>query len=598
MLRCAATQVHKLTQNPNHIRCNQLITRKRFSRTIHNFNATGAPLESMTRLQLNLLLRFATPHRNALLLGGGILFLESGFMLALPYLGGVLTEQLLRDRSNAVENTLFALFAVITVQAVLRFATVFTLGRCSNRLLANMRLALYRHLQCLPMAYFHAKQKGDILSILLSDIYNIGVYLTSTLVGVLGLLLTLVGSIIFMWQIDSTLAIIGACTIPAFYLVIKLFGRKIRFVSTSISEASWRLFAVAEENLGLTSIIKAFSREQYEINRYQSVNETMRSLEDKQLLYAGGLNPIVQWVAGAAVIALLWVASEKVAAQTMSASALVTFLLYASLLTRPVSAFADLYGKTQSVRSSIVRVQDVFDQKTEPFILQTSNEERKPGSQRSAPTIEFRNVAFAYPDREPSLSQFNLAITAGETVSLSGKNGAGKTTLVHLLLRYMDPAQGDILIDGVDIKQIELTRLRRMIGFVPQHIQILNGTIHDNIAYGNPTASPSEVEAASQLAQAHEFVVELPEGYQTIVGDQGVRLSGGQRQRVALARALMVDPPILVFDEAMSMFDREGEARFFAMFQELRKTRTIIMIAHSDEAESATDRIVRVGTVR
>ncbi len=562
------------------------------SRTIHTFNATGAQFYAMTKSDFNLLLRFAKPHGAALTLGATVILIESGFMLLLPYFGGVLAEQLLRDRSGAVRNTLIALFAVITMQALLRFATAYLLGKCAHRLLADMRIALYRHLQSLPMAYFHAKHRGDILSVLLSDVHSIGTYVTSTLVGLLGLMVTLVGSVVFMWKIDSTLAAVGVLAIPAFYLAIKILGRKVRPLAASLSEANWKLFTIAEENLGLIAIIKAFSRESHEARRYDALNETMRSLEDKQLLHAGGLSPAMQWIAGTAMIALLWFASDKVSEQTMGAGALITFLLYASLLTRPVSAIADLYGKTQSVRASLARVKDTFDVPPEAVSTYSIDETCMEKATLDAPTIEFRDVSFAYPGRPPALRNFNLIVASGETIALVGNNGAGKTTLVHLLLRYMNTTEGQILIDGVDIQQLELRTLRKMIGFVPQHVQLLNGSIHDNIAYGAPDASREDVERAARSAQAHEFVTQLPEGYKTVVGDDGVRLSGGQRQRIALARALLMRPAILILDEATSMVDSNGEHALRTIFAELFASKTVIQISHHQSELVADARIV------
>jgi subfamily B ATP-binding cassette protein MsbA len=549
------------------------------------------------------LLSLVRPHRAALASGAALMAAESGFALALPYFGGRVAEEFLRRQDVVVGATLAALLAVITAQALLRFANVYLLGRTAHRFLADLRTRMYAHLQTLPMAYFNDRRRGDVLSVLATDTWRIGTYISSTLAGVVSMVLTLFGSVYFMWRIDATLALLAVAAIPLFYLVIKVLGRKVRPLATALNEAHWQAFARAEENLGLITIIKAFNRQPLEAERYAQMNETIRSLEDRELWHSGGLSPAVQWLAGVAVLIVLWLAADRVAAQSLGAGALVTFLLYASLMTRPVSALADLYGQTQSVRAALTRVEatlaeapEAANDRTNPLAVRRERSERfevqMPTPLPRACTIEFRNVSFAYPNRPPVLSDFNLRIEAGETIALTGENGAGKSTLVHLLLRFITPQSGQIFVDDVEIQQIDLQTLRARVGFVPQHVQLLNGTIRENIAYGRPDAAEEAIIAAAKAGQAHAFITALPEGYNTIIGDQGVRLSGGQRQRVALARALLVDPPILVLDEATSMFDNDSESAFIANCTDTLATKTVLLITHRPAALALATRQV------
>ena len=552
------------------------------------------------------LLSLVRPHRAALAWGAALMAAESGFALALPYFGGRVAEEFLRRQDVVVGATLVALLAVITAQALLRFANVYLLGRTAHRFLADLRTRMYAHLQTLPMTYFNDRRRGDVLSVLATDTWRIGTYISSTLAGVVSMVLTLLGSVYFMWRIDATLALLAVAAIPLFYLVIKVLGRKVRPLATALNEAHWQAFARAEENLGLITIIKAFNRQPLEAARYAQMNETIRDLEDRELWHSGGLSPVVQWLAGVAVLIVLWLAADRVAAQSLGAGALVTFLLYASLMTRPVSALADLYGQTQSVRAALTRVEatlaeapEAANDRTNPLAVRPERSEGfevqmpTPPSPRAC-TIEFRNVSFAYPNRPPVLTDFNLRIEAGETIALTGQNGAGKSTLVHLLLRFITPQSGQIFVDDVEIQQMDLQTLRARVGFVPQHVQLLNGTIRENIAYGRPDSPDQAVIAAAKAGQAHAFITALPEGYNTIIGDQGVRLSGGQRQRVALARALLVDPPILVLDEATAMFDPVGETTLLAECSPVIASKTVLLVTHRPASLALADRVIRV----
>jgi ABC-type multidrug transport system fused ATPase/permease subunit len=212
--------------------------------------------------------------------------------------------------------------------------------------------------------------------------------------------------------------------------------------------------------------------------------------------------------------------------------------------------------------------------------------------QNAAGRIEFRDVSFAYPGRTPVLERFNLTIEAGETVALTGPNGAGKSTLVHLLMRFMEPDAGKILLDGQDIAEVELGSLRRQIGLVAQNTLLLNGTVAENLEYGQPNATLADMKKAAKAARAEEFIEQLPEGYDTVIGDQGVKLSGGQRQRLSLARTLLKDPPILVLDEATAMFDPEGEASFIEQSREVLERRTVILITHRPASLALADRVL------
>jgi ABC-type bacteriocin/lantibiotic exporter with double-glycine peptidase domain len=278
------------------------------------------------------------------------------------------------------------------------------------------------------------------------------------------------------------------------------------------------------------------------------------------------------FIAGSAALVLLGLAGEALAAGGLSASGLISFMLYAALLTRPVAALADVWGRTQVARGILARLSRVLGERVE-----TGG--NRPMA-RAKGRIAVETVHFSYSGRPPALSGIDLNIAAGECVALTGANGAGKTTLTALMMGLMAPGAGRITLDGQDIATLRLRDLRRQFGHVPQRPLLFNGTIRDNIAFGLPGATEAEIVAAARDAQADAFIRSLPEGYDTLIGDAGVRLSGGQSQRVALARALIKDPPVLVLDEATAMYDLEGESAFVAAAATAFRGRTVILITH------------------
>jgi ABC-type multidrug transport system fused ATPase/permease subunit len=313
----------------------------------------------------------------------------------------------------------------------------------------------------------------------------------------------------------------------------------------------------------------------------------------QQRIYAA-LEPSIQFLAGTAAVLLLWLGSRRLGGGGMTPAELLSFLFYAALLTRPVSALAGTWAQVQSARGTLERLHGVLTEPAEPIFHPA------PPLGRVRGRIGFERVRFAYPGRAPILDEVSLEIAAGETVAIGGANGAGKSTLVHLLLRLHEPAAGRILIDGIDIAGVNLQSLRRQIGIVPQHPLLFNGSVAANIGFGRTDADAAMIERAARLAQAHAFVSRLPQGYDTPIGDQGVRLSGGQRQRLALARALLKDPPILILDEATAMFDLDGERDFIASCTETLRGRTVLLITHRPASLALADRalLVEGGHVR
>lgn len=539
-------------------------------------------------MNLRLLIGFAAPYRNSLALAGFLMLLETGAALAVPWLGGRFAQHVLSGVAANAGMVLLALLGLFALQALLKFGNNYVMGRTSAEILADLRIRLYDHLQALPLSFFHQRSQGDVIAIMTHEVSHLAHFITGTLLASAPLLVTVAGALVLMARIDMLLAALVALLVPVFYLVLKILGRRLQPIARELQAADAMAVAIADENLGMLPAIKTFTREAQESDRYRRKIVEIKELSTSQQRLYAAIEPSVQFVAAAAVVLLLWLAGGRVGNGQLTPGELVSLLLYAALLTRPVGTLANVYGQTRMARGALNRLQSVLTERPEP-ILQVGH--ALPAVRGD---IEFRDVDFAYPGREKAVAGLNLKIRAGETVALTGENGAGKSTLMHLLMRLHEPQSGRIFVDGIDIAGVSLHSLRSQIGVVPQHILLFNGSARDNIGYGRPGADSPAIEHAARLAQAHEFITRLPQGYDTIIGDRGIKLSGGQRQRVALARALLKDPPILVLDEATAMFDPQAERSFIEDCHQALSQRTVILVTHRPASLALADRVVRI----
>jgi ATP-binding cassette subfamily B protein len=537
---------------------------------------------------LRVLLGYALPYRAVLAVCVLLMLAESVAALAVPWLGGRVADGLLTHQILDTGSILLALLGLFAVQALLKFGNSYLLNRSAQQILADLRIRLYDHLQALPLSFYHQRRQGDVLALLTYDVERLSGFLTGTLLSVIPLLITVAGALLFMFRIDPLLSLIAAVLVPLFYLLMKVIGRHLRPLASRLQDAYAGAVSIAEENLGMLPAIKSFTRESHESARYRGQVQEILSLSKRQEAIYATMGPSVQFLAATGIVLVLWLASDRISGGSMAPGELVTFLLYTGLLTRPVSALADVYGQTQTARGALERLLRVLTERPEP-LTQLGHE-----LQAVRGEIDFRTVNFAYPGRPPILTDVNLRIHAGETVAIIGSNGAGKSTLAHLLMRLYEPVSGSIYIDGTDISSVTLHSLRRQIGVVPQHVLLFNGSARDNIAYGHPDPSQEAIEAAARAARAHDFIVNLPQGYDTFIGDRGVRLSGGQQQRLALARALLKDPPVLILDEATAMFDPEGEREFLEECREILEQRTVLLITHRPASLALANRVVQL----
>lgn len=536
-------------------------------------------------MNISLLLDLARPYRRGLAFAGALMLCESAATLALPWIGGQFLAGVITLADINIGGLVALLLALFALQSLFRFFTGYVLSRTSAALLADLRSQIYARLISLPLGFFQQRRQGDILALLTHEVQLLSSFVTGTLLNFLPLLLTALGAVVLMIHLEPRLAALVVVLVPAFYFLLKLLGRRLRPLSERYRQAEATGVAIAQDGISMLPVVKAFNCEAFERDRYaRQMHETMALSVTVQRVYAL-LRPVTQFLVVGAVLLLLVLASERVNAGDMPPAELVSFLLYAALLTRPVAALSGVYGQVQMARGHLRRLQGVLEEKPEPI-----DEGRVLAAVEGE--IAFEDVRFAHFGRLATLDGVNLHIRAGETVALTGENGAGKTTLVHLLLRFHELDAGRILIDGTDIATVSLASLRAQIGLVPQNVLLLHGSVRENIAYGVPDATSEEIERAARLAQAHDFISDLPQAYETEIGDQGVRLSGGQRHRLALARALVKAPPILILDEVTAMFDPEGERSFVEDARAAFANRTVILITHRPASLALADRIV------
>ena len=540
---------------------------------------------------LRALVPYLRPYRGVLVLALLALLVAAAAMLALPIALRYLIDNGISSKSSDTINQYFVAFlaaaAIFGVFAALRFYLVSWIG---ERVVADMRSAVYARVIRMDPAFFEVTRIGEVLSRLTADTTLVqsiaGVNLSITLRSTL----SLIGSLVMLGVTSFKLTAILVVLIPVVIVPLIVLGRRVRRLSRTSQDRIADTSSIADETLNAVQTVQAFTLEQINTNRFDAAVEDSFGAAVRRTRTRSTLTALATMLVFGAITFVLWMGAHAVVRGEMTGGQLGQFLLYAGYVAIAAASLSEMWGEVQRAAGAMERLIEL--EHAQPTIQAPAQPVALPVPGRGE--ISFEKVTFRYPSRPEAkaLDSFDLQVRRGETVAFVGPSGAGKSTTFQLLLRFYDPESGRVLLDGVDLSQADPLAVRSRIGLVPQDTVLFAASARENIRYGRPDASDAEVEDAAKAAAADEFLRKLPEGYDTFLGERGTRLSGGQRQRIAIARAILRDPPILLLDEATSALDAESERLVQAALDRLMQGRTTIIIAHRLATVLQADRIV------
>jgi ABC-type multidrug transport system fused ATPase/permease subunit len=540
--------------------------------------------------QALIIFSYVKPYRWIFITGLTFIALSSGTTMAFPYLLKVLIEnaQTIRAGGIATSPGTIALYmlAVLTAQMVFSFMRIYLFTYVGEYALADMRRDVYKRMITMPMNFFAQRRVGELSSRISNDLSQIQDAVTTFLAEILRGVLILsigIGLIIYLsWK----LTLVMMSVIPLIAIIGVFYGKRIRRLSRKAHDQLADSNTIVQETLQGISNVKSFTNEWYEIDRYTRALQNVVKLAVKNGRTRGIFVSLLLFSIFGSIVLVVWYGS-----QNLELADLTAFVVYTAFVGGTLAGFADLYSQLQKTLGATQRVRELLREQDEGVSVIDEPVESK---NRLHGQVIFENVGFHYASRKEVQVLENVSISAqpGEQIAIVGPSGAGKSTIAALLLRFYDPVKGRILFDGRPASDIPLTQLRKQMALVPQDVLLFGGTIRENIAYGKPDATQQEIEEAARKAHAHDFITSFPEGYDTVVGERGVKLSGGQRQRIAIARAILKDPVILVLDEATSSLDSASESLVQDALDNLMKNRTSFIIAHRLSTIRNADKIV------
>lgn len=534
------------------------------------------------------ILSYIKPYMHRLIFAMFCTIMATAGNLYIPWIIKDMIDEVLADKNGTMLNWIAAsIIAIFIVRGLFWYGQNYLMSYVGQSVIIDIRAAVFKKLQRLSVSFYDKNKTGTIMSYVTNDVNALQSAMVENTIEMITEGFILIGSVVAMIYLDWRLTLFTVCTFPVVLWFMEFFGKKIRKTGGRIQECTADITSVLQESVASARVIKSFVREDYEVDRFDVENRANFRANMKNAQLMATLTPVVELVAAIGVTMIIWYGGNNVINGTITAGSLVAFLTYAVNISNPIKRLTRVIGNIQKALAAAQRVFMIIDMPEE--IAESRDAKQLP---EVSGKVEFQNVSFAYDDKGNVITDLSFSVKPGEVIAIVGPSGAGKSTIANLLPRFYDVNKGDIKIDGHSVREVTLDSLREQVGIVPQETMLFNGSVYNNILYGRLDATKEEIEAAAKAANAHDFIMQLTDGYETKLGDRGVNLSGGQRQRIAIARAILKNPRILILDEATSALDTESERVVQEALDRLMVGRTSFVIAHRLSTVKNADKIL------
>ena len=534
------------------------------------------------------ILSYIKPYMHRLIFAMFCTIMAAAGNLYIPWIIKDMIDEVLADKNGTMLNWIAtSIIAIFVVRGLFWYGQNYLMSYVGQSVIIDIRAAVLKKLQRLSVSFYDKNKTGTIMSYVTNDVNALQSAMVENTIEMITEGFILIGSVVAMIYLDWRLTLFTVCTFPVVLWFMEFFGKKIRKTGGRIQECTADITSVLQESVASARVIKSFVREDYEVDRFDVENRANFRANMKNAQLMATLTPVVELVAAIGVTMIIWYGGNNVINGTITAGSLVAFLTYAVNISNPIKRLTRVIGNIQKALAAAQRVFMIIDMPEE--IAESRDAKQLP---EVSGKVEFQNVSFAYDDKGNVITDLSFSVKPGEVIAIVGPSGAGKSTIANLLPRFYDVNKGDIKIDGHSVREVTLDSLREQVGIVPQETMLFNGSVYNNILYGRLDATKEEIEAAAKAANAHDFIMQLTDGYETKLGDRGVNLSGGQRQRIAIARAILKNPRILILDEATSALDTESERVVQEALDRLMVGRTSFVIAHRLSTVKNADKIL------